>query len=514
MNNMDDTQIIKNMYQGEARRDASSKVRGFFFQDLLAIDELLSKETDYVCIEYIEDVFVVSGNTARIIQAKYYPNSTVKMEEIVKELYYQFVRMELYGYGGKIIPILAMHGTKIPVKPTFEKLQSKDYINVARAEKPFEIPNLDDWLKKNVYSLKKEDAQRMCFQTFAWNGSMQKFLDEMLIINDYGTLAEYRKKIAEKLVGIPFDGCIISEELRQEILLGLAIQCVQKKYNETSDELDRFSSKQLEYSDFISYLEKCICIETEESIGAYLSMVTMECWDRIEKNNTQLTQEKIDILQCIRDNTANWLFELGSTAQGQLKLLNTVSTREINMFENFTKKSWSERHRLVYEHRDSIGTFLRYLWKILLYVNRDLIGKNFGGNEIDIKRLHPKEYFDVNENRYLKTKFLKEESNAVVILDSLNFSYPEESLNNIFARMQKIKPEKWYMSGAYRGRYDYSMDVSEITDGKNISSLSPDTFRIECMKCVKIDREKWNKEDDCENTIFADQCIKESGGKR
>ena len=41
-------QIIKEMYRGEENRDASSKIRGFLFQDLVAISKLLDDTTEYV----------------------------------------------------------------------------------------------------------------------------------------------------------------------------------------------------------------------------------------------------------------------------------------------------------------------------------------------------------------------------------------------------------------------------------------------------------------------------------
>ena len=58
MEDRKNNQIIKEMYHGEENRDASSKIRGFLFQDLVAISKLLDEKTVYVIPEYIEDVFV------------------------------------------------------------------------------------------------------------------------------------------------------------------------------------------------------------------------------------------------------------------------------------------------------------------------------------------------------------------------------------------------------------------------------------------------------------------------
>jgi len=86
-----DKQIIGLMYKGEHNRDASSKVRGFLFQDLVAINELLKDETEYICTEYVEDVFSAQKGKVYVIQAKYYPKSDANMKKIVRDLYYQFL---------------------------------------------------------------------------------------------------------------------------------------------------------------------------------------------------------------------------------------------------------------------------------------------------------------------------------------------------------------------------------------------------------------------------------------
>lgn len=65
-------QILDNMFEGDSKRDASDKIRGFLFQDLVAIDSLLDDNTEYVCLEYLEDVDVFcKDGTAKIIQVKY-----------------------------------------------------------------------------------------------------------------------------------------------------------------------------------------------------------------------------------------------------------------------------------------------------------------------------------------------------------------------------------------------------------------------------------------------------------
>lgn len=46
------------MYDGDKDRDATSKIRGFLFQDDITIMRLLQNQVKYVCSEYLEDVDV------------------------------------------------------------------------------------------------------------------------------------------------------------------------------------------------------------------------------------------------------------------------------------------------------------------------------------------------------------------------------------------------------------------------------------------------------------------------
>lgn len=42
-------------FTGEEKRDASASIRGFVYQNLLAIEELIKEDTDRVFCEYIYD---------------------------------------------------------------------------------------------------------------------------------------------------------------------------------------------------------------------------------------------------------------------------------------------------------------------------------------------------------------------------------------------------------------------------------------------------------------------------
>lgn len=116
-------QIIRKGYRGEAKRDARSKIRGFLFQDLIAIRWLVNPSTESVCSEYIEDVIVFGKDSTYVIQAKYYPSSGIVKNEIMRELYYQYLRLQSLGYE-KIKPVLAAYYPHKMSKPSENKMWS------------------------------------------------------------------------------------------------------------------------------------------------------------------------------------------------------------------------------------------------------------------------------------------------------------------------------------------------------------------------------------------------------
>ena len=137
MEDRKNNQIIKEMYHGEENRDASSKIRGFLFQDLVAISKLLDEKTVYVIPEYIEDVFVYTEDkTAYVIQAKYYPKGDIKgkHKDIIRDLYYQYLRLEVKKYTEKGE---MMNGCHIRTPCTGKSLKRKCSISVPRITRPW-----------------------------------------------------------------------------------------------------------------------------------------------------------------------------------------------------------------------------------------------------------------------------------------------------------------------------------------------------------------------------------------
>lgn len=505
--------IFVKMYEGEEVRDASSSIRGFLFQDLLAVDELLNDDTIYICLEYIEDILVVSDSEVRYIQAKYYPNSKPKMPEIIRDLYYQYLRFKLYDYIGVIEPMLCVHSPNSSIKPLFNELQG--FIAVNKAQEPPTVEDFHQWMIENVYALKKKkDIQNKLFERFAWNESMKDFLEILKIDTNYKNLEEYRITIAKRICQLPFaKQAAMDKSVKETVLLGLAVQYIQEAYIE---EKNTFEERKCERKAFLQYLEENICMETEQQIAAYLYGIVIETWEVIENNN-KLSQENIDVLQCVCDNTARWLFTLGTTPEGQLQLLNTVSRGENKIFNGFTERSVSDRLQCVYVHRDCVIIFLRYLWKIIFDLIHGYEIEKMDENQKNL--LCPEVYFDKNEKRYLKSVFREDNAESSIILSGLGNGNPWECLKNILDRAKRIRPKKWYLDNCLcnfnhktlHGRYDYNLDVGKLKNEKrnSVAILSEETFRIECMNCIHVDMEDWNFPENCNNTIFTNNCVEE-----
>ena len=117
------------MCKGEEKRDASSKVRGYLYQDLVAIDELVEKR-ESVCLELLEDVFSIGANSdIRIIQAKYYPASNIPIKQVIRDLYYQHLKLSILEYEGNVKCQLIAHTSNEKV---FEILSSDQALDTVK----------------------------------------------------------------------------------------------------------------------------------------------------------------------------------------------------------------------------------------------------------------------------------------------------------------------------------------------------------------------------------------------
>ena len=178
----DDIDKISIMYEGDKNRDASSKLRGFIFQDYITISCLLKEKVEYVCSEYLEDVdvFYMDGG-AEFIQAKYYPNTSPNKKEIITDLYYQYLRLKMLQISLDARLRLYIHG-----KPRIDKLtlqNMKDYVGLGdKLHETATYKNVEDtkkWLRTNIHSIaKKEEQKERLFMHMAAEDSMNDFIEQ------------------------------------------------------------------------------------------------------------------------------------------------------------------------------------------------------------------------------------------------------------------------------------------------------------------------------------------------
>lgn len=229
-----DEQKLSIMYEGDKARDATDKIRGFLFQDFVTIMCLLQKNVKYVCSEYIEDVDVFfEDNTFEFIQVKYYPKTRPNMKEILTDLYYQYLRLEMLQSTLKVSPKLYIHG-KSKVKK-LEITDMKTYIglenNLHKSASYLNVAESVKLLRTDIYSTNKKSEQKeKLFGKMASEKSLEGFVSKFNIVQQEDINC-YKQKLMEKLAEeYKNPDEYEDEEKWQLILLGLAISYIQRRY--------------------------------------------------------------------------------------------------------------------------------------------------------------------------------------------------------------------------------------------------------------------------------------------
>lgn len=499
--NSDEIRKLDEMYEGDSNRDASDKIRGFLFQDLVAIDSLLDENTKYVCLEYLEDVdvFCMDG-TIKIIQAKYYPQKSPIMKEIATDLYYQYLRMQLLESKLASKPQLVIHRKETVRKPDLSKMIT--YFDSLKKEEPIKVANLSKWLKENVFNhTKKEVQKKTLFDKTAYETSVIDFLNNFEIVkkNDIKT---YKNEIGNKLVETfsEFDS-YDDEEQKKGILLGLAINYIQKRY---MYEKSKFAQLKVAKSEFVANIKQIIQDKTEDHMIAYVTSCVLEQYTSILTENPDLDKEYIKLLDQIVKNTQNWISKMLSTEEGQFQLLNTISLQSYDNIRGYSQLQTSGKVFKIIGCSDNLQTFLFYLWKIMIDLCK---AKSDFSAEKDVDMLNPERYIEKNDKKYICIKFPNDYVKTSVILPTIRPGQRERDTRNIATRMYLEKPQKWYMAGHTFGKKEYEYPVSAIREESSIVDMETDSYIVECMKCIKIDEGKWDNIEICEACIFANDCV-------
>lgn len=503
--------LLENMYEGDRSRDASSKIRGFLFQDYVTINYILQDRVRYVCSEYIEDIDVFfSDGTIEIIQVKYHPKTAPNMKEILTDLYYHYLRLQILQSSLKPVPKLYIHTESQVTKPTTEQMET--YIREKyQWQKAF--PNKDSsdtgkWLKENVYiEKKKEDQKKKFFAEKASTESLRTFLEKFEILQE-SNIDSFQQQITEKLAQTYPNHNNGNDETWKLILFGLAISYVQQPYLQDSPTF----SQRLIYKDrFNQHIKETIQTKQEQIISSYVVAIVCDEYENIIKNNPNLSEQQRNTLNQICQNTIQWIKNICDSVQGQYKLVNTFSTESADKIVDYKTQPIETRLIRIAECKAGITSFLDYLWKILLNIYHENIRNSEDNISEQSKLFDLFEYMNTEIEDYLCFKFPGDITKFSVILPPADSKY-KVIKRNIVDRMVQMpkKPRKWYFpntkSMMYGKKY-YSYSTANINEQTTVVDLGDDSFYIECMKCIKIDADEWHNEELCKDCIFSEKCV-------
>jgi len=500
------------MYDGDKDRDATSKIRGFLFQDYITIMCLLKNQVKYVCSEYLEDVDVFfEDGTFEIIQVKYYPKTNPNIKEISTDLYYQYLRLQMLQSTLTAVPRLYIHRKSKVNKPTLDEM--KTYIGLGNAlRKSMNYSNIVDpvtWLKTNIYTTNKKDEQKKnLFAAMASEDSLKGFVTQYYIshqlnINEYKI--ELMKALARNYPNADSGG---DEEHWQLILLGLAISYIQRRYELVDSD---FEQLRVDKTEFDQYMVDSVRTKTEKTIANYLVGVVCEEYGEIINNN-DLSDLQIHMLNRIYQNTLQWINKIAQTVDGQYQLLNTFSTDDVSKVAAYRGAIVDDRFIYMTECKTAFLSFLDYLWKIMLDICQEKVNDE---TEISahLEMFDPCYYMDSSASDYVCLNFTEDKYvKHSVILPPAGGKF-KGAKRKIVERMVNIspKPGKWFFENSKitKGKNYYNYSTANVNENPTVADLGEDSFYIECMECIGIDEDEWSVQEACSGCIFSEKCIKE-----
>ncbi|MBU3156338.1 hypothetical protein [Clostridium estertheticum] len=479
---------------GERARDASDKIRGFLYQDLLAIDLIMtSNQEDKIYVEWVEDILIENSDDISIYQVKHYPESNLEFQEIYKNMFYQFLKFKLMESHKKEVTTYCLY-------------QAKNYTDVNIEVNSSYIKKENDFNMINKSNIK--ERLNMCSNM---PSRIELIFDEVActnFLNEFNFQKKEKKNIEDTrkmLKTMLYNNVVVDPTLFQmiekknveDILLAIAIQYIQTSYyKKLEDYKKRYMTKIL----LINYINGIVGIDERKCnerikfiVLGYIDEFCSEIISEIEHDKNVETYKEIYF------STKDFFMENLKTKKQRFKFLNSISTdryEELN-WESYERNVKSETDRFL-EHKTNINEFIKTIWKILF----DIGCKDFS------------EYIKENDDCFF-FEFLHEKANPVIILSSGNGDSSREA-SKALPRISKmcLKPQKWYLQGKLKGIYPYSFDINKIKDTKingdfSLLHMEQDCFKIECMDCIACGQGEMDIKDvNLCGCIFDFNCIK------
>lgn len=523
INTAEEKKKLSCMYDGDQPRDASSSIRGFLFQDYIAISCLLQDKVEYVCSEFLEDVDVFYDNDRfDFIQAKYYAKSDPSMDVISQDLYYQYLRLKVLRSTLDGVPRLFIHGRSRIEKPTLETVIG--YIGLgSKLKDTADYPDdPENWLKNHVYlketinkkgkkELKKQNKDEQKYSLFSQMASRQtlsEFVNALDVVN-LSDINAYKKELMAALAkAYPNPDRSLKDEHWKLVLLGLTLLRIQQRYHYDKPNFDQM---RVSKEDFDQYIKEATKTKPERTIAAYLVSIVTDQYEQILKRNDLSELQRI-MLDRICRNTIQWIGEIGENEDGQHRLLNTISTEEADEIADYKNKDPVDQLCCMAACKRDFQIFLKYLWKIMLDLCQEKVQ--------DPKRIadHPelfdlKTYLDTSVTDYISLNFHKKDhiTHSVILPQAgVEFTGVKRRITERMVNMPQ-RPEKWFFANndLMRGKNYYSYSTANVSEDPTIADLGEDTFYIECMQCIHIGEGEWSCREACDDCIFSMKCAKE-----
>lgn len=513
------------MHIGEHKRDASDKISGFLYQDILSIDILLgSKKEDKMYIEFCEDIFVENEKDISIYQVKYCPGNNVgSKKEIGENLFYQYLKYKLHEKEGdeKEVNTYLLYyrengelNNNVDLKSCVikendfkkidkEEIKEKLYEIGEKATKDETKEEIDDKTKEKTKKgplvkrrdlLFKEVASDTLLSSFKYKFVLKKHIDEEKKKVKEELYKEFVKNEKEEKEKFP----LYEKDQIEDILFAVAIEYIQSSYYKK--EKDDYKKRAIQREGFLHYVERVVGPDKEKQkmqiIYALLGFIDEAYSEWVEHIDDE-KKEAIEYYEEIYFSTRKFIKEKMKKAEHRHRLYNTLGDKR----DLYGKElDLTEEQSLVYTFKDRIGTVLNIIWKVM-----------FDINEKDFSNLIK------NEKEYFALIFSEEKNKKVVIIP--DGGSERTQANNNFKKYFKVvnKPDKWYFKNClYRGFHKYSQEVNDIKEAVISGHPDPymvndirknDYFYIECLDCVDIEYGRCAK--DNMDYMFGPDCIKE-----
>jgi len=284
------------------------------------LNYLAENNVECACLEGIEDVDIkYSDNSFWYIQAKYYPGSSLKIEEIMCDLYYQYLRFKICNSTVKAVPVL-VYNRKAKKDLEVPKIKEiKKYVSSC-VKGNFTIPDEhptspDDaikWLKDNVNNNNKIEQEQILFKNFASEATINEFISTVKLVKT-NSIEDYREEVINKLkvaVGNVDCSAFSPTFTLEEILLGIALDKVQERYLISDPTIDKIMVSKI---DFFGDIKSTFSTATDDIIVAYLISKIYEAHESILENNDNLEDILVEKLDKIANSTIKWIIELSKT---------------------------------------------------------------------------------------------------------------------------------------------------------------------------------------------------------